>query len=68
MAKRTAIRELQTRLAARLQSAQEQGTAVSWLALRAAGAGYLFPLVQARSSRFKDFNGYPIADLGSRGS
>jgi twitching motility protein PilI len=47
MAKRTAIRELQTRLAARLQSAQEQGTAVSWLALRAAGSGYLFPLVQS---------------------
>jgi twitching motility protein PilI len=47
MAKRTAIRELQTRLAARLQSAQEQGAAVSWLAVRAAGTGYLLPLVQS---------------------
>jgi twitching motility protein PilI len=47
MAKRTAIRELQSRLAARLQSAQAEGAAVSWLAVRAAGRNYLFPLVQS---------------------
>ena len=47
MANRAAIRELQSRLAARLQAARTEGGSVSWLAVRAAGKHYLFPLVQA---------------------
>ena len=47
MANRAAIRELQTRLATRLQAARTQGVLVSWLAVRAGGANYLFPLVQS---------------------
>lgn len=47
MANRAAIRELQSRLAARLQAAQTQGVSVSWLAVRSGGARYLFPLVQS---------------------
>lgn len=47
MANREAIRELQARLAARLQTARSEGFAVSWLAVRAAGANYLLPLGQS---------------------
>ena len=47
MANRAAIRELQSRLAARLQAAQTKGVSVSWLAVRSGGARYLFPLVQS---------------------
>ncbi|MFM2276508.1 MAG: hypothetical protein RL211_2380 [Pseudomonadota bacterium] len=47
MANREALRELQTRLASRLQVAREQGVAVSWLAVKAGGARYMFPLAQS---------------------
>ena len=47
MAKREALRDLQARLAKRLQAAQSEGMAVSWLAVRAGGRNYLLPLSQA---------------------
>jgi twitching motility protein PilI len=47
MANREALRELQTRLASRLQAAREEGVAVSWLAVKAGGAQYIFPLAQS---------------------
>ena len=47
MANRQAIRELQSRLAERLQIARTQGVAPSWLAVEAAGQKYLFPMTQA---------------------
>lgn len=47
MANRQAIRELQTRLADRLQIARTQGVAPSWLAVEASGKKYLFPMTQA---------------------
>ena len=47
MANRQAIRDLQSRLADRLQVARTQGVAPSWLAVEAAGQKYLFPMVQA---------------------
>lgn len=47
MANRQALRELQTRLAERLQVARTQGVAPSWLALEAGGKNYLFPMGQA---------------------
>ena len=47
MANREAIRELQTRLATRLQAARTEGRAVQWLAVEARGERYLFPLAQA---------------------
>ncbi len=47
MANRQALRELQSRLADRLQVARTQGVAPSWLAVEAAGANYLFPMAQA---------------------
>ena len=47
MANRQAIRELQTRLADRLQIARTQGVAPSWLAVEASGRKYLFPMTQA---------------------
>ena len=47
MANREALRELQTRLASRLQAAREEGVAVSWLAIKAGGARYIFPLAQS---------------------
>lgn len=46
MANREALRDLQTRLASRLQEARSQGATSSWLAVRA-GRNYLFPLVHA---------------------
>jgi len=47
MAKREALRDLQTRLAKRLQAAQSEGMAVDWLAVRAGGHHYLLPLAQS---------------------
>jgi twitching motility protein PilI len=47
MANRQAIRELQTRLADRLQIARTQGVTPSWLAVEASGKKYLFPMTQA---------------------
>ncbi|MEO8248155.1 MAG: chemotaxis protein CheW [Burkholderiales bacterium] len=47
MANRAALRELQQRLASRLQAARGQEQSVSWLAVVAGGSRYLFPLTQA---------------------
>jgi twitching motility protein PilI len=47
MANREALRELQSRLASRLQAARTEGVQASWLAVEAAGARYLFPLTQS---------------------
>lgn len=47
MANREALRELQARLAERLQAARSQGVAASWLAVEAGSAHYLLPLAQA---------------------
>ena len=47
MTQREALRDLQARLASRLQAAKSEGLSVSWLALRAGGVGYLFPLAQS---------------------
>lgn len=47
MANREALRELQTRLASRLQAARSEGVAVAWLAVKAGESNYLFPLVQS---------------------
>ena len=47
MANREAIRDLQTRLAKRLQTARTEGMSVAWLAVRAGGHNYLFPLGQS---------------------
>ena len=44
MANREALRELQSRLASRLQAARTEGVQASWLAVESAGAKYLFPL------------------------
>ncbi|MBG6074844.1 chemotaxis protein CheW [Polaromonas sp. CG_9.11] len=44
MANRQALKELQARLAERLQLAKTQGIAPSWLAVEAAEKKYLFPL------------------------
>lgn len=46
MANREALRELQTRLASRLQAARSEGAAVRWLAVEVGGGHYLFPLAQ----------------------
>ena len=47
MANREALRELQNRLASRLQAARAEGVQAAWLAVEAAGAKYLFPLTQS---------------------
>lgn len=47
MANREAIRELQTRLASRLQAARNEGLSVSWLAVRSGGMNFLLPLAQS---------------------
>src|SRR6218665_6543 len=47
MANREALRELQTRLASRLQAARDEATSLSsWLAAEAARSSYLLPLGQ----------------------
>lgn len=48
MVKREALRELQVRLASRLQAAKTEGLSVSsWLAVESAGQSYLLPLGHA---------------------
>lgn len=47
MANRQALRELQTRLAARLQQARAEGVAAGWLAVELAGRRFLLPLAQS---------------------
>lgn len=47
MARREALRELQTRLAERLKGGRAQGAAVAWLAVESGGRGVLLPLGQA---------------------
>ena len=47
MANREALRELQARLASRLQAAKAEGMSVAWLAVQAGGRKYLFPLGQS---------------------
>ena len=48
MANREALRELQVRLAGRLQAARVEGLSVSsWLAVESAGQSYLLPLAQS---------------------
>jgi twitching motility protein PilI len=47
MANREALRELQSRLATRLQAARTEGVQASWLAVEAAGSRFLFPLSQS---------------------
>jgi len=47
MANREALRELQSRLASRLQAARTEGVQSSWLAVEAGGNRYLFPLTQS---------------------
>lgn len=47
MAKKEALRELQSRLAERLQSARQQTDTANWLAVECAGQGVLLPLGQA---------------------
>ena len=47
MANKEALRELQGRLARRLQSAQVETPQRSWLAVQVGGRGLLFPLEQA---------------------
>ena len=47
MANREALRELQTRLAARMQAARSEQRGQSWLAVECRGQGLLLPLEQA---------------------
>ena len=47
MANRTALRELQTRLASRLQAARSEGVSASWLAVKVGDSNFLFPLAQS---------------------
>ncbi len=47
MANRDALRELQSRLADRLESAKTSAVSAEWLAVQAAGQSLLFPLRQA---------------------
>jgi twitching motility protein PilI len=47
MANKEALRELQTRLAEKLQAARTQERGRSWLAVECAGHGFLFPLQEA---------------------
>jgi twitching motility protein PilI len=47
MANREALRELQSRLASRLQTARTEGVQAGWLAVEAAGQKFLFPLSQS---------------------
>lgn len=47
MANREALRELQTRLASRLQAARFEDISPSWLAVKVGVKNYLFPLTQS---------------------
>jgi twitching motility protein PilI len=44
---RQALRDLQTRLAARMQQARTEGVSASWLAVESAGRSLLLPLAQS---------------------
>jgi twitching motility protein PilI len=55
---REAIRDLQARLASRLQTARAEGVSVAWLAVRAGGHNYLIPLGQSGEI-------YPLSNLQS---
>jgi twitching motility protein PilI len=47
MTKKEALRDLQARLAGRLQSAQSEGVSVSWLAVKIGQGHFLLPLAQS---------------------
>ena len=47
MANKQALRELQTRLAERLQAARTEVRGISWLAVESSGRGFLLPLKEA---------------------
>lgn len=47
MSKREALRELQSRLAQRLQASKDEATTATWLAVEAGGRGFLLPLAEA---------------------
>jgi twitching motility protein PilI len=47
MANRQALRDLQARLADRLQQARREGGSAGWLAVESAGRNLLFPLAQS---------------------
>ncbi|AMO22822.1 hypothetical protein GCM10027034_33010 [Ramlibacter solisilvae] len=47
MANREALRELQSRLASRLQAARTEGVQASWLAVESGGRKFLLPLTQS---------------------
>jgi twitching motility protein PilI len=47
MANREALRELQARLASRLQAARSEGVQPSWLAVESGARKFLFPLAQS---------------------
>ena len=47
MANRDALRELQTRLASRLQAARSEGVSAGWLAVKVGDMNCLFPLAQS---------------------
>lgn len=47
MANRDALRELQTRLASRLQAARSEGVTAAWLAVKVGDVNCLFPLAQS---------------------
>lgn len=47
MAKKDALRDLQSRLAQRLQAARTEGGSAAWLAVRVGSEHYLFPLAQS---------------------
>ncbi|MDB5915752.1 MAG: pilI [Ramlibacter sp.] len=47
MANREALRELQSRLASRLQAARTEGVQAAWLAVESGGRKYLLPLTQS---------------------
>ncbi|WKB52042.1 chemotaxis protein CheW [Eleftheria terrae] len=47
MAKKEALRELQSRLAERLQAARTEARTANWLAVESAGHGFLLPLSDA---------------------
>ncbi len=47
MANREALRDLQARLASRMQTAKAEGLSISWLAVRVGGGDYLLPLAQS---------------------
>lgn len=47
MAKKEALRDLQSRLAERLLAARSEGVSAAWLAVRIGPGNYLFPLAQS---------------------